>query len=49
MSALVAEGSCPPNFYVDTMASDKVAGRRRYGEELNGLSERVNDPLSALS
>ena len=34
MRGVVPEGSCPPNFYVDTMASDKVAGRRRYTEEL---------------
>lgn len=34
MSGVIPEGSCPLNFYVDTMASDKVAGRRRYSEEL---------------
>ena len=27
-------GSGPPNFYVDTMASDKVARQRQYGDEL---------------
>jgi hypothetical protein len=27
------EGSCPRNFYVDTMASDKVVRRRRYSEQ----------------
>ncbi len=34
MNPLVAEGSCPLNSYVDTMASDKVTRRRRYSEEL---------------
>lgn len=34
MRGVIPEGSCPRNFQVDTMASDKVAGRRRYGEEL---------------
>ena len=34
MRWVVAEGSCPLNFYVDTMPSDKVAGRRQYSEEL---------------
>lgn len=34
MRGVVPEGSCPLNFYVDTMASDKVAGRQRYSEEL---------------
>ena len=30
----MVEGSCPLNFYVDTMASDIVVGRRQYSEEL---------------
>ena len=29
-----AEGSCPLNFCVDTMTSDKVVERRRYRPEL---------------